>query len=155
MTIDKRAIPALVLTWLLILGMPVGAAKVVNEVVPIDDIVFNPCTNEDVHIVGEAHTVGTLTENDNTHHLSAHVNFNVEGVGLTSGESYRATATGMASENVTSENNEIGEASVILRTIFIGNGSLPNANEFAHAHITVTPNGDTTSTFVIDRLTCN
>jgi len=154
MTIHKRAAPAVLLAWLLVLGMPAGAAKVINEVVPVDDIVFNECTGEDVLITGFAHTVGTLTENDNTHHISAHVNFNIEGIGLTSGDTYRATATALAQENVTIEDNGIGEATVILRTRLIGKGAVPDANAFAIGHITVTPNGDTTADFILERATC-
>jgi len=154
MTGIKRTTPALILAGLLILGMRVTAAVVVNEVILIDEITFNPCTNEDVHITGTAHTLGTLTENGNRLHVDAHVNYNVEGIGLTSGDRYTSNATGKASENVLADNDEIGEATVILRASLIGQGNVPNATELAHAHITVTPNGDVTSTFVRDRLTC-
>jgi hypothetical protein len=149
-----RATPALLLAVLLILGMPAMAAVVVNEDVPIDDVVFNPCTNEDVHITGTAHTVGTLTENGNRSNLSVHVNYRVEGVGLTSGDSYSSNAIGMANENVEFDNDEIGQATVVLHARLIGPGNLPDADELAFAHITVNPSGEATVEIVQDRLTC-
>jgi hypothetical protein len=96
-----------------------------------------------------------LTENANTLHVNAHVNYNVDGIGLSRGARYSSNASGKASENVTLDNNDIGEATVMFRALLIGHGGVANVSEFVQAHITVNPAGETTSFILNHRLTCH
>jgi hypothetical protein len=96
---------------------------------------------------------GSLTITDSTFHLSAHVNFHIDGTGLSSGASYSSNATGYAGENVELDNMNIGEATIIVNTLIIGQGTASTADVVAH--ITVTPNGNVTAFFTDLHMTCN
>jgi hypothetical protein len=146
---------ALLVAALTILPAPARAAVLINGYMPADATAFDPCTNEFVDLTGTAHVVGSLTVNNNQAHLSAHVNFNIEGIGESSGLEYDANADALAEENVEADNSNIGEATLIARAVIIGPGSLPNAFAEVVSHITVTPDGTITS-FVVDvRMSCH
>jgi hypothetical protein len=155
MTHHKVALRVLLLATLLIVGRPLMAAESVNMRMPIDMTSFDPCSNENVDLTGSAHLSGSLTMNGNTFHLSAHVNYHVEGTGELSGASYSSNATGYEGENVELDNMLIGEATIVLHTVLIGQGDVPNANADAVAHITVDANGNMTAVIDDVRLTCN
>jgi hypothetical protein len=122
---------------------------------PIDATSFDPCTNEVVDLIGTAHVEGSLTVNNNQMHLSAHVNYNIEGIGETSGAEYDSNADALAEESVEIDNFNIGEATLIARAVIIGPGSLPNAFADVVSHITVTPDGTITSFIVDVRMSCH
>jgi len=122
---------------------------------PIDVTSFDPCTNEVVDLTGIAHVVGSLTANNNQVHLSAHVNYNIEGTGETSGLEYDSNANALAEESVEVDNFNIGEATLIARAVILGPGSLPNAFADVVSHITVTPDGTITSFVVNVRMSCH
>jgi hypothetical protein len=88
-TMDRGRKLALLAGVALVLGLapmlPASAAEVVR--IPFDEIRFNPCTNENVHLTGE--TVIVTNENSPgcfTQTISIHLT----GVGLTSGLQYVA-----------------------------------------------------------------
>ena len=67
-------------------------ALVQNETVPIDYIsTFNACIGEQIHWVGEARYVTTITDDGaGGYHYNSHRNWKATGTGLTSGETYLA-----------------------------------------------------------------
>jgi hypothetical protein len=140
---------------ILVHGQSAKGAVYINTDMPIEAVSFDPCTNEDVALAGIAHLVGTLTLNNNLFNLTAHVNYNIDGVGLTSGDTYESNANGLAGQNVELDNTSLGEATITLRATIIGPGSLPNASADVVGHLTVTPDG--TLTAVVDqvRMSCH
>jgi len=75
---------------------PVGAAEkqIVNDTVPVDVTVANPCTNEDVHLTGSLHAVMTLKKSDKGTKAITHFNAQgIQGEGVTSGKRYTASGT--------------------------------------------------------------
>jgi hypothetical protein len=68
-----------------------SAAVVTNTTVPVDAIIPNPCTGEEIHLTGSARVVATVTEDaGGGTHIKMHFNSQgVNGVGLTSGIKYR------------------------------------------------------------------
>jgi hypothetical protein len=155
MTTYRRYAFAVLIGTVTILGRPTAAAEFINAIVPVEAVSFDPCTNEDVALSGTAHISGSLTVNANQSHISAHVNYNIDGIGLTSGDSYHSNANGMAGQNVEADNPFLGEATLIARAMIIGPGSLPNAFADVVGHLTVTPDG--TLTAVVDevRFSCH
>jgi hypothetical protein len=151
----SRALTSTLLVTLTILPAPARAAVSINGDMPFDATSFDPCTNEVVDLIGTAHVVGSLTLNNNQMHLSAHVNYNIEGIGETSGAEYDSNADALAQENVEADNFNIGEATLIARAVIIGPGSLPNAFADVVSHITVTPDGTITSFIVDVRMSCH
>jgi hypothetical protein len=99
--------------------------------------------------------MGSLTVNNNQVHLSVHVNYNIEGIGETSGAEYDSNADALAEESVEADNFNIGEATLIARAVIIGPGSLPNAFAEVVSHITVLPDGTITSFFSAVRMSCH
>jgi hypothetical protein len=136
---------ALLVAALTILPVPARAAVFINAYMPVDATSFDPCTNEVVDLTGTAHVQGSLTVNGNRIHLSAHVNYNIEGIGETSGLEYDSNADALAEESVETDNVNVGEATLIARVVIIGPGSLPNAFAEIVSHITVLPDGTITS----------
>jgi hypothetical protein len=149
------ATPVVLVAALMMLGRPAKADELINTDMPVDTVSFDPCTNEDVSLTGIAHVSGSLTVNNNQYHLHAHVNYNIDGIGLTSGVSYESNADGMEDENVEVDNLDLGEASIIARAVIIGPGSLPNAFADVVGHITVNPDGTVTSLVTDVRMSCH
>ncbi len=145
MTNRKIATSILSFATLLLLAAPARPAELINMDVPVDDIVYDPCTDELVELSGTAHVSGSLTVNGNTYHLNAHVNYHITGIGLTSGASYSSNSIGKEAENVELNNMNVGEATVILRTSINGQGSLENVDAQVLLHVTVTPDGTMTA----------
>jgi hypothetical protein len=143
------------LTARMMLGRAAKANEIINTDMPVDTVSFDPCTNEDVHLTGTAHLSGSLTVNNNQYHLDAHVNYNIDGIGLTSGVSYESNADGMEDENVEVDDLNLGEATIIARAVIIGPGSVPNASADVVGHITVTPDGTVTSLVTDVRMACH
>jgi hypothetical protein len=75
------------LVLLSLLSAPLWAAR--STTIPLDAIVFNNCTGEEVELSGTIHLV-SQTQRDGSE--VGHFNYqNVSGVGLTSGTTYRAS----------------------------------------------------------------
>ena len=98
-----------------------------------------------IFFVGQHFCNGQLLDNGNTVHLNAHVNYHIDGTGLSSGASYTSNAIGKASENFDLDNPAIGEATLIAHALIVGQGNVPNADADIHLHITVNANGTTTA----------
>ncbi len=122
-----------------------SAAVVTNTTVPIDAVIPNPCTGEEIHLTGSARVVATVTEDaGGGTHIKMHFNSQgVSGVGLTSGTRYR----GIHQEN--SSSNTRGAAPTVtterVNIKVVAQGAHGNWIIFsALLHITVNANGTVT-----------
>lgn len=155
MTAHKLLRPVLLIAGLLI--FPAIAANTVNTVMPVSETDFDPCSNEDVNLVGNVHLVANMTFNDNTAHIIGEANEHLEGTGASSGASYLANATAHVEFNLDIDPaSETGSVTLALSTAqLIGQGNVPNANVQLHIHFTVNANGTVTAFIDSVRLTCN
>src|SRR5437868_3709564 len=90
--------PMLCLAGLLIL--PVMAANLINMDISVSETLFDPCSGEDVNLVGTAHLVGDGTVNNNTVHVIAQVDEHLVETGVSSGATYRYNATAHGEFNI-------------------------------------------------------
>ncbi len=115
MTAHKFLRPVLLIAGVLI--FPAMAANVVNTVMTVSETDFDPCTNEDVNLVGNVHLVANMTFNDNTAHIIGEANEHLEGTGASSGASYLANATAHVEFNLDIDPaSETGSVTLALST---------------------------------------
>ena len=120
-----------------------------NERIPFSLIAFVPCANggagEEVLVTGTLHVLTHVTiDTQGGLHVKLHFQpQGASGVGLTTGDIYRAT--GVTQEHVNFNANTGFTDTFINNFRIIGQG--PDNNLLVHQtiHITVTPNGDVTS----------
>ncbi len=124
--------------------MPASAEVVTNQMVPWTNQIFVPCIGETVALSGATHLVATVTlDGKGGTHLQNHTQVvGASGVGLISGDTYRATATDHYSENT---HAPLPYTSSYIATFrFIGQG--PAVDFLLHQTIHVTINADGTTT---------
>ena len=116
-----------------------AAEVLINEDVPIEEALDNPCTGEEVLVSGRAHQLLRVTENGNTYHFGRHFNAaGVTGVGVTSGARYVVGATFNDEFTVAK-----GGTQTSVQTLnVIGTGRTPNFLVRALFHVTIDANGD-------------
>ena len=121
-----------------------------NDFVPFTLAVFVPCANdgsgEIVLASGTLHVQNHITINDNRATIKEHFQpQGIGGVGLTTGDTYRATGETQQIQTV-SANNGSFEATFVNNFKIIGQG--PGNNFLVHEnfHVTVNANGDVTTT---------
>ncbi len=136
----KLLSPAVLALALLAGARPTVPASLFHQTVPVDTIVPDPCSGEDVHFAGVADVSANLTINANQAHAFALVNLHLTGQGLTSGAAYLLNGTATATQTVDN---------------FTGTGGVPDAIAQLHFHITVNANGIGTVLFSDGRLICN
>src|SRR4029453_19541632 len=91
----KKLLAALLIASALAsVGATNGQAAVVSHTTFASDFVlFDSCTGESVHIVGEVYFLSTSTVTDNTISGTLHSVFKATGTGLTSGDQYQESVT--------------------------------------------------------------
>jgi hypothetical protein len=116
-----------------------AAEVLINEDVPIEETLDNPCTGEEVLLSGRAHQLLRVTENGNTYHFGRHFNAaGVTGVGVTSGARYVLGATFNDEFTIAK-----GGTQTSVQTLnVIGTGRTPNFLVRALFHVTIDANGD-------------
>jgi hypothetical protein len=116
-----------------------AAEVLINEDVPIEETLDNPCTGEEVLLSGRAHQLLRVTENGNTYHFGRHFNAaGVTGVGVTSGARYVLGATFNDEFTIAK-----GGTQMSVQTLnVIGTGRTPNFLVRALFHVTIDANGD-------------
>jgi hypothetical protein len=116
-----------------------AAEVLINEDVPIEKTLDNPCTGEKVLLSGRAHQLLRVTENGNTYHFGRHFNAaGVTGVGVTSGARYVLGATFNDEFTIAK-----GGTQTSVQTLnVIGTGRTPNFLVRALFHVTIDANGD-------------
>ena len=129
-----------------------------NDFVPFALVTFVPCANggsgELVLVQGTLHIQDHITINNNRVNLKVHFQpQGAGGTGLTTGDSYNATG-------VTQEQDSLPLSGGAAEFTFINNfkiiGQGPDNNFLVHqtVHVTVTANGDVTSTVVNQSVEC-
>ena len=146
--------PAVLALALLSAARPTVPASLFHETVPVDTIVPDPCSGEDVHFAGVADVSASLTINDNQALAFALVNLHLRGQGLTSGAAYLLNGTGIATQTVDNFTGTREVTSLITQPV-IGLGGVPDAIAQVHFHITVNANGIGTVVFSDEMLICN
>ncbi len=129
-----------------VLALPVLAIAAVtfNGIVPFSATGTNPCNGESVDLSGTNHMViSSTTDNSGGVHDGFQLNMHVTGTGKTTGANYVADEqehfSGTFDSGVT-----VTETEPISFTM-ISQGSAPNYIIHALAHITINPDGTTTS----------
>jgi hypothetical protein len=140
----------------LALGVPAAqSAVVVNDSIPFSLIAFVPCANggagEAVLVEGNLHVLITETVNDNNASFKVHFQpQGAEGIGLTTGDTYRATGE-------TQEHVSLGPS---LADTFVNNfkiiGQGPDNNLLVHQtiHLTINANGELTAEVLNESIEC-
>ena len=126
-----------------------------SEIVPINLVQFVPCADggsgEVINLTGTLHVVISVTTNDNGITLVSHVNpQGLSGEGLTTGDSYQGVG-------VTRTTLHIDSATTITdinNFRMIGQGPGNNLQIHSVNHITINPDGTTTSNVFISSVEC-
>jgi hypothetical protein len=120
------------------------AAVVTRSTFHSDFTYFDPCTGEDVHIIGDVTFLTTSTVTDNTISGTMHSVFIATGTGLTSGLTYQETVVFNRSFQTSLQN---GEATNTTRGVIsvIAPGGENNQYSPFFLHSTMDANGDVTS----------
>jgi hypothetical protein len=124
------------------LGSP-NAAVVLNERIETTAFAVSTCSGEP--IVGEVdfhEVIGITDASSGNFHLKEHLNINGQGTAPTSGTDYTISETINIEENLAAGAEETETEHLNL----ISKGSAPNEVVQFVFHITVTPDGDVTST---------
>lgn len=136
--------------------MSPAAANVLHDnfVVPVDEIAFNPCAGEDIHFTGAFHveTHLVIDAKGGIHSQFTANDYNLRGVGLTSGNRYRRV--GATTDSFNASGPPPLEETFTNTFNFIGQG--PGNNFLAHQvfHITINANGVVTVIFDKLRIEC-
>jgi len=124
-----------------------------SEVVPYETFVFNPCTEDVIHLSGYVHQVVSLTLNRNRFRTNEYTNFNgLTGVSVIDGTTYVAgggTRTGIGRSLVFNPGLFPHEFTAVDNFHLVGGGQTLLLHQ--NSHITVNANGTFTS--VIDNPT--
>src|SRR5215831_5702880 len=122
----KMLLAAVSLTALVAGGIPAAFADPRTTVTLVDNVVvLDACTGEDVHFTGSTTMSVAFSANNNTFHMSEHVIIRDDGVGLTTGASYKANG-----EANIETNGSFGgfpfEHNAVTNTQVIGEGAVAN-----------------------------
>src|SRR5262245_44485642 len=144
----KRKFALCVLTLAVALPLfttPVKASKPTTQVFPVDEVLIDPCTGEQVHLTGTFTLSSASDVHNDIVHFREHDVIDLTGVGLTSGNSYSLRAV----ENV-EDNFHLpfpfapSEENVVTREQLISQGGADNLLFKETIHMTVNDNGDVT-----------
>jgi|SRR5262245_43914500 len=148
----------------LTLPMPTRAAQAIaittNDFVPFAQLAFVPCANggagELVLIQGTLHIEQHITINDNRATIKSHAQpQGASGVGLTTGDPYRAVGGTQEVDTLANPTNGAFEFTFINNFRIIGPG--PDNNLLVHQtiHETINANGTVTTTVTNTSVDCN
>jgi hypothetical protein len=143
---------------LLLTSIPAYAAVVTNTSFPITLDVFVPCANggagETIEVSGNLHDMFSVTIDSNGGiHVSQQDNpQGVGGVGLTTGDKYRAT--GVTRSDFSTTSSGVFQFTFINRFDMVGQGPGNNFSVHETEHVTVLPDGTVTVFFDNFSVTC-
>lgn len=124
----------------------VTAAEVVrNEWVPVGPfLIGNPCVPELVQYQGRLHVQRRVTDDgDGGFHFGQHLNWVLDGVGLSTGAKYQVNSTRNTSSNIRPPFPVTFTSVQPIQVI--GQGRVPNYVIHVLQHVTVNANGEVTS----------
>ena len=127
---------------------PAQAKIYINTSIPIDDIFYNECTEEDVAFSGDLHLLvgGNITPSG-MGHLNIHINNQgVTGEGDITHDSYQVVGAANLTINTDMYDGNPLVLNAVLHMQFVSQGSADNLRLSVHLHITVNANGDVTAT---------
>lgn len=141
---------------------PAGAVGPVTDSweEPVDVIVYNPCTEEDVWLTGSMHILyhDNLTPSGQLHWETRISYHNVVGIGLASGKTYVGVGVDQGGGSTIIEPFKSPyhyEATSQNSMSLIGKGRAENYWVFMNFHLTVTPSFEWTADFSNFRMACN
>jgi hypothetical protein len=143
---------------LVLTSLPARAAVVQNISVPFNLNVFVPCANFDagelIQISGNLHflTSTTLDQAGGFHFSQQASPQGVAGLGLTTGDKYRAT--GVTRTDFSSTSSGALQFSFLNRFYVVGQGPDNNFSIQETEHVTITPDGTVTVSFDNISITC-
>ncbi len=130
-----------------------------SQLVPYENVIFNPCANDVIYLSGMLRQVVSLTQNNNRFRTNIHTNFQgITAIGLGSGTEYRVTGNsrsgsglslvfnGLFPKEVTAVDN------VNLRPAGGGGGDRLRLHQ--NTHFTINANGTFTAVVDNPRLEC-
>jgi hypothetical protein len=130
--------------------VPVGSAlaraqtDIYNVRIPIDEIMYNECTGEDVHLTGMVHNMNRIIDTSVGNHIWG-FQFKyqgVKGIGLDSGMTYNAVGgeQGFGSLLDDPDRPYHYTAGYIITMKLVSHGKAPDMTIKARVHVVVTPN---------------
>ena len=128
----------------LLLAGPIKAAPPTVLTFPVDDVIVADCNGENVHVTGELIESFSVTTKNGLTHVSMHFRQHLDGVGLSSGETYTMNALFNEEENF---KGSVFTFNITEHIGLISHGGSLNRNITFTTHITVNANGDV----VVDR----
>jgi hypothetical protein len=138
------------MTLALAAGMALAQATTdkFNEKVPLDLVVDNPCTGEQVRVTGALHILFHVTEDANGGlHVQEHFQpQGASGTGLESGTRYRGVGVTRSGAYIPPQG--LRETTFIDRFYFVSKGPSDNMLAKATIHVTFNANGDPTAELV-------
>jgi hypothetical protein len=137
-----------------LLTTPSHAELLQNQFLPVDSLLSNPCTGEDVHVTGEAHILEAFTENDNNRIGVFLSGLSATGVGVTTGDTYQVKFVGLADPFKISSQNEQEQHQNTSTLKIIGLGGTSTLIALFVNHETVDADGDLTVLFEIQSTKC-
>jgi hypothetical protein len=143
---------------LLLTGVPAQAAVVTNISVPITLDVFVPCADggagEVIEVSGFLHiqTSVTFDQNGGLHFSEQFNPQGVGGVGLTTGDKYRAT--GLTRDDFSTTSSGVVQFTFVNRFDMVGQGPGNNFSIHETQHVTILSDGTVTVAFDNLSITC-
>jgi hypothetical protein len=135
-------------------GIPSAVAgPPTKTTLPINFILQDPCSGEDVDLTGSSTVSLFFSENANNFQFSIHISSHLDGVGLSTGARYKSNLE----DNGETKGSFAGfpfETSVAQNSDFIGQGTVANETIKEKIHITIDGNGTTTVNRSSLELTC-
>lgn len=118
-------------------------ADIYNVRIPIDEVVYNECTGEEVHLTGMVHNMNRIIDSNNGNHIWG-FQFKyqgVKGVGLDSGMTYNAVGgeQGFGSLLDVPDRPYHYTAGSTMLIKMVSQGKAPNMTIKAKVHVVVTP----------------
>lgn len=137
-------------------GLPAAFANPPTTSTFPDNFVFSDtCTGENVQLTGTTTFSSAFSQNDNTSHLVAHIIERDDGVGLTSGASYRVNLNETQTINADATTVFPAEENIVINAHIIGQGAVANEAIKETFHVTINADGTVTVTRVSLEYSCH
>ena len=141
---NKLAVVAITLAVALLFSTaPAKAGKPTTTVVPVDILLSNQCTGEDVNLTGTLTFWSDTDIKNGIAHIRIHTILDLSGVGGTSGNNYSFHSVQNFASNVKADGTS-GEFNTVLNETFISQSGADNLRVHGSVHVTVNANGDVT-----------
>jgi hypothetical protein len=135
-------------------GIPyAAAAPPTKTTLPVDFILNDPCSGEDVEFTGSSTVSLAFSANANTSHASLQISSHLDGVGLSTGARYKSNFEAKTEKNGSFAGFPF-ETNEALNLDFIGQGTVANETIKETMHITIDGNGTMTVNRSSLELTC-